>query len=73
MGLDLLRQRVAATMCARCRKNFSPGDRAIVVYIIVGKGRNPSTKNIETLFGDEFELAHADCIDTSLSGKLITP
>lgn len=71
MSLDLLRQRVPATMCARCRKDFSPGDRIITVCIVVGKGRNPSTKNIETMLGDEFELAHVDCRDTALSGKLI--
>lgn len=72
MNPDLLRQRVPATKCARCRKDFSPGDRIVTVCIVVGKGRNPSTKNVETMLSEEFELAHADCVDTTLSGTLIT-
>lgn len=71
MSLDFLRQRVPATKCARCRKDFTAGDRIVTVCIVVGKGRNPSTKNIETMLSEEFELAHADCIDTTLSGTLI--
>lgn len=73
MALDILRQRVAATTCARCRRDFSPGDRVVTAFIVVGKGRNPSTKSVETMLGEEFELAHVDCRDTSLSGRLITP
>lgn len=72
MSLDVLRQRVPATTCARCRKDFMPGDRVVTAFIIVGKGRNPSTKNIEAMLGEEFELAHVDCRDASLSGRLIT-
>lgn len=72
MSLDVLRQRVPATKCARCRKDFVPGDRVGTAFIVVGKGRNPSTKSIDTMLGEDFELAHIDCRDTSLSGKLIT-
>lgn len=72
MALDVLRQRVPATTCARCRKLLSPGDRVQMAMIVQGIGRNPSTKSIDALIGEEFELAHIDCKDTSLSGKLIT-
>lgn len=72
MTLDVLKQRVSATTCARCRKLLSPGDRVQMAMIVQGIGRNPSTKSIDALIGEEFELAHIDCKDTSLSGKLIT-
>jgi hypothetical protein len=71
MALDILRQRVPATICAKCRKPLAAGDRVVMAMIVQGVGRNPSTKSIEAMIGDEFELVHADCRDTSLSGKLI--
>lgn len=71
MPIDILRQRVPATTCARCRKPLAAGDRVVMAMIVQGVGRNPSTKGIEAMIGDEFELVHADCQDTSLDGKLI--
>jgi hypothetical protein len=71
MTLDILRQRVPATTCARCRKTLAPGDRVQMAMIVQGIGRNPSTKSVDAMIGEEFELAHVDCRDTSLSGKLI--
>jgi hypothetical protein len=71
VALDILKQRVPATTCARCRKQLSPGDRVQMAMIVQGIGRNPSTKSIDAMISEEFELAHIDCMDTSLSGKLI--
>lgn len=68
---DILRQRVALTMCARCRKDIKPGDRVIPAYIVQKTGRNPQTKDIGAWIGDDFEFVHASCTDTALNGTSI--
>ncbi len=70
--LDILHQRVDHTTCARCRKKFKAGDRAIMAMIIKNPdGRDPVTKMRGAEMADEFELVHASCSDTALDGKLI--
>lgn len=70
---DLHRQRVAITMCAKCRKNFEPAERVIMVAIVQKTGRNPETKEMGTMLGSDFELVHASCVDTKLEAKIIIP
>lgn len=70
--MDILRQRVALTMCARCRKNIKPGDRVLAAHIVQKVGRNPETKDIGAWIGEDFEFVHASCTDTTLSGSLIS-
>lgn len=70
--VDVLRQRVGVDTCARCRKKFMPGDRAMPAYIIVATNvRHPESKHLVSQMSGEFELVHADCLDTTLDGKVI--
>ena len=72
MGIDILRQRVALDTCARCRKKFKPGDRAMPAYIVLATNvRHPETKHLVSQMSEEFEFVHAVCVDPSLDGKLI--
>jgi hypothetical protein len=59
--------------CAKCRKPFKKGDRVTMIFIIQSTGFNPTTREVGSWLGEEFELAHAMCEDTSLSGTLIIP
>lgn len=68
---DVLRQRVALTTCARCRRQFAPGDRVVTAFIVQKIGRNPDGKDLGAFLGEEFELAHADCTDATLNGRMI--
>lgn len=65
-------QRVATSLCARCRKPFFPGDRVQVCYIVEKVGRNMETKDVGAWLHESFELAHIDCADPGLDGKIIT-
>lgn len=71
MPVDVLRQRVPVTTCARCRKPLSAGDRVLMAMIVQRMGRNPDNKELGAMIGDEFEFVHADCRDPSLDGKLL--
>lgn len=71
--MDKLRQRVATTTCAKCRTQFKPGDRVTVAYIVQQVGRNPVTKDLGAMLGEDFELVHVACMDTQLDGKIIVP
>lgn len=72
MSLDVLRQRVPHTHCARCRKAFKAGDRALAAMIIKNPDtRHPVTREKVAEMAEEFELVHASCVDTSLDGKTI--
>lgn len=68
-----LRQRVATTTCAKCRSLFKPGDRVTTAFIVQQVGRNPATKELGALLGEDFELVHVSCVDTQLEGKIIVP
>jgi len=70
MSFDILRQRVPVTTCARCRKQFVPGDRVVTAMIVQKVGRNPGSKELGAMIGEDFELVHADCRDRSLAGNL---
>ena len=71
--MNKLKQRVATTTCAKCRTQFSPGDRVTVAYIVHTIGRNPATKDIGAMLGEDFELVHISCADAQLDGKIIIP
>jgi len=66
----LVQKRVPDHVCARCRREFQPGDRATWACIIINpRAYNPvrlTEKGIE--FGTDMEFAHVDCEDPTLSG-----
>lgn len=65
-------QRVSTAQCARCRKDFGPGDRVVQVLIIEKTARNPKAAwERGSMLSPEFELAHVACADPSLDGKII--
>lgn len=58
--------------CIRCKRKFERGDRVQIVHIVMRTG--PSLVNpreVGAWLSEEFELAHADCADTSLDGTII--
>lgn len=71
-GLDVMRQRVALDVCARCRKKLSPGMRVMPAYILEATNvRHPETKELVSKMSGEFEFVHASCVDPYLDGKTI--
>jgi len=68
---DVLRQRVPVTTCARCRKTFAPGDRTTTAFIVQKIGRNPETKELGAMLGEDFEMVHADCKNPQLDPRLV--
>lgn len=64
--------RCASDTCVRCRKKFSTGDRSQIVMIVDKVGRNPKTQEIGAFLSEQFELAHIDCADVGLSGRIIS-
>lgn len=72
MGLDICKQRVSHTTCARCRKGFQAGDRIMPAYIVLNPNtRNPETKELAAEMSGEFEFVHAACADPSLEGRIV--
>lgn len=72
MSSDILKQRVPLSICARCRKSFKPGDRALPAYIILAsKVRHPETKELVSELSGEFEFVHASCVDPALEGRVL--
>ena len=72
MALDILRPRVSHTTCARCRKQFKAGDRAMPAHIIKNPNtRDPQTQELAIEMTGEFEFVHASSLDPSLDGKVI--
>ena len=72
MGLDILKQRVSHTTCARCRQKFKAGDRIIPAYIVENPDtRDPVTKELAAKMTGDFEFVHASCADPSLDGRLV--
>ena len=72
MSLDILKQRVDHTICARCRRKFKAGDRVTPAYIILNPdARDPQTKMRAAEMSGEFELVHASCADPSLNGNVL--
>lgn len=71
-NFDILKQRVSHTMCARCRKPFKAGHRALPAYIILNPNtRNPQTKEMCAEMSAEFEFVHASCADPFLDGAIV--
>jgi hypothetical protein len=69
-----LRPRHGADTCARCRNRFNPGDRVIQVWIVQSLGRTPNAAtpwDRGAWWGHEYEVAHVDCVDRALEGKVI--
>ena len=72
MALDILHPRVPHTTCARCRKPFKAGDRALPAYIIKNPNtRDPQTQELAIEMTGEFEFCHASCVDPMLDGRLV--
>lgn len=70
--LDVMRQRVPLSVCARCRKDIKPGERVMPAYIVVkSKVRHPETKELVSEMSGEFEFIHASCMDPYLDGRAI--
>lgn len=66
-------QRIGTDKCARCRKEFQPGDRVVQVLIVVKTMRNPKVAwERGAMLSPDFELAHVACADPGLEGKIIT-
>lgn len=71
-GLDILKQRVPHTTCARCRKPFKAGDRMTPAYIVKNpNARNPETRELAAELSGEFEFVHASCGDPALDGRVL--
>lgn len=67
-----LQQRIPATSCAKCRRPFGPGDRAMMVFIVQKAGLNPrNPREMGVMVGEEFEMAHAQCDDPRLDGTIV--
>lgn len=75
MGIDVLKQRVPLSTCARCRKAIQAGDRVLPAYIVkTAKMRHPETRELVSELSGEFEFVHASCVDPTLDGKaILTP
>lgn len=64
--------RCSPDLCVRCRKKFMPGDRVNIVHIVSQTGKNPDNPaQMGAWLSSEFEMAHVECADTSLEGRLI--
>ena len=71
-SLDILKQRVPHTTCAKCRKNFKAGDRVTIAHIVLNPNiRDPATQSMSMQIAPEFEFVHASCVDTALDGRLV--
>ncbi len=69
---NILQQRVDHTTCARCRKKFRAGDRAVIAMIIKNPDtQDPATKQRVAEMSGEYEMVHASCADPALEGKMI--
>lgn len=70
-----LGQKVGTDRCAKCRRQFMPGDRVCMVNIVQKVGKNPDSKrfDIGAYLSEDFELAHITCADPGLEAKIITP
>lgn len=72
MSLDILKQRVSHTACARCRKPFTAGDRIMPAYIVENpNSRDPVTRELAAKMSGEFEFVHASCVDPALEGRIV--
>lgn len=71
MSPPVLHPRHGTNICAKCRKPFKKGDRAMMVHIIMDTGFNPSNREVGAWLSEEFELAHAMCDNPALEGQII--
>lgn len=67
-----LTQKTSTAVCAKCRKQFNPGDRVITAFIVQKVGRNMETKDVGAWLGEDFELIHASCPDPALEGSILS-
>lgn len=68
-----LSRSVQLDRCARCRLAFQQGDRIVTCFIVQHVSRNPAEQTLElqTYLNSDVELAHAECRDPSLDGRLV--
>ena len=65
--------RCTPDLCVRCRKKMTPGDRVTIVHIVTGIARNPDNPmQMGAYLSGEFEMAHLDCADVSLEGRVLS-
>jgi hypothetical protein len=64
--------RTDASTCVVCRKKFTPGDRVTTCFIVEKIGRNPETREFGAFLSENFEMAHINCADPALSGRVIS-
>lgn len=72
--MNPLTPRVDTDTCVCCRKKLKPGDRVQIAQIVASIGRNQAAGGMMGAYiSEEFELAHINCSDVSLSGRVIAP
>lgn len=70
---SIIAQRVPTSVCARCRKVFSPGDRVTQAFIISKVGKSPeSPMEIGAFLHPDFEFTHVTCEDPGLVKGVFT-
>lgn len=64
--------RCSPDLCVRCRKKFGMGDRVALVHIVTAVGKNPDNPaQMGAWLSSEFEMAHIDCADAALNGRML--
>ena len=64
--------RCSPDLCVRCRKKFQPGDRISIVNIVERTGAHPDNPmQMGAWLSSEFEMAHVECADVSLAGRVL--
>lgn len=65
--------RCSPDLCIRCRKKMAPGDRVTIVHIVQAVVKNPDNPlQMGAMLSGEFEMAHVDCADSSLNGRMLS-
>jgi len=68
-----LHPRCSPDCCVRCRQRFLPADRVVVVHIVSKTGPAPDNHmQMGAWLSAEFELAHVECADPGLSGRVLS-
>lgn len=61
-----LRAHVDSTVCGKCRRPLSKGDRVTIAHIVADTGIDPGTFQKGTTMAGEYEVVHVDCRDPLL-------
>ena len=67
---DVAREHLSAhvdsTLCGKCRRPLSKGDRVSIAHIVADIGIDAGTFRKGTTMAGEFEVVHIDCRDPLL-------